>query len=117
MYYFHQNAINAVESLSQVRTNDLIPSNHSVYIEGTSWSNVKGNKLHPRCFTCSQCNVSLTNQMYFDHNGMLYCLDCDTQLVCPKCAWCGQVINRGMETENSTLTYLATSRMYLSAVI
>jgi hypothetical protein len=109
--------VNVVESLSQVRINDLISSNHSVYVEGTSWSNVKGNKLHPRCFTCSQCNISLAGQSYYDHDGMSYCSNCDTQLFCPKCARCGQVINRGMERENSTLTYLATSRMYLSVVI
>jgi uncharacterized CHY-type Zn-finger protein len=88
-----------------------------MYIKGTFWTEVQGDKLHPRCFICSQCNVSLTNQKYYDHHGMPYCLDCDTQLFCPKCAWCGQVINRGMETETSTLIYLATSRMYLSIVI
>jgi len=91
--------ISVVELLSQVRINDLILTNHSLYIEGTSWIDVQGNKLHPRCFTCSQCNVSLANQPHYDHNGMSYCPDCDTRQFCPKCDWCGQVICRGTETD------------------
>jgi len=89
---------------------DLIFFNLGVYIKGISWIEMQGNKLHPRCFTCSQCNVSLGNQTYYDHEGMPYCSDCDTQLFCPKCAYCDEVINRGTETE--TVTYL----VYFSSV-
>jgi hypothetical protein len=93
--------ISVVELLRQVRIkiNDLILTNHSLYIEGTSWIDVQGNKLHPHCFTCSQCNVSLANHPHYDHNGMSYCPDCDTRQFCPKCDWCSQVICRGTETD------------------
>ncbi len=80
--------------------NESILSIHNVYVEGTQWwSNVKGKKFHPHCFTCARCNVSLANRKYYDHDGMPYCSDCDTQYFCPKCAWCGQVINRGGENK------------------
>ncbi|CAF1142190.1 unnamed protein product [Adineta ricciae] len=62
---------------------------------GTSWIDVKGNKLHPHCFTCTQCRVSLNNQLYYEHNQSPYCATCDAEYFCHKCAKCGQTISRG----------------------
>jgi hypothetical protein len=95
--YFHRNVINVMELLSQVWSSDLNLMNcNNFYVKGTSSIDVKGNKLHPNCFSCSQCNVSIVNQPYYEHYGNPYCQNCDTQLFCPKCGLCGQIIQRGM---------------------